>query len=249
MSDERRKELFERVERATELPMLILALIFLVAVAVPEVIDLPEAWAVAFEELMWIVWAAFAFELLVKTYLSPHRRRYLFTHWMDVISVLVPFLRPLRLLRLVVVGIRFWTESRTVLRERTFGVIGTASLLAVFAAALLVYLAERGGDGTIQSFADALWWASATITTVGYGDVYPKSAAGRGVAVLLMLVGISLFGLLTARVAAFFVESDTRGESAQKLDQVLNRLDRLEARLAERQTGVGERASSQTASE
>src|SRR6266536_5812773 len=110
---------------------------------------------------------------------------------MDVVTVLVPFLRPLRLLRLVVVGIRFWTEARTVLRERTFGVIGIASLLAVGVAALLVYLAERGGDGPIQTFADALWWAASTITTVGYGDVYPRTAAGRGVAVLLMLVGIS----------------------------------------------------------
>jgi hypothetical protein len=63
----------------------------------------------------------------------------------------VPFQRPLRLLRLVVVGIRFWTEAMTVLRERTFSVIGTASVLAVGTAALLVYLAERGGDGSIQT--------------------------------------------------------------------------------------------------
>ena len=147
---------------------------------------------------------------------------------MDVVTVLVPFLRPLRLLRLVVVGIRFWTEARTVLRERTFGVIGIASLLAVGVAALLVYLAERGGDGPIQTFADALWWAASTITTVGYGDVYPRTAAGRGVAVLLMLVGISLFGLLTARVAAFFVETEERAEHS-KFDEILRRLERLEA--------------------
>ena len=50
-------------------------------------------------------------------------------------------------------------------------VLGTASVLAVGTAALLVYLAERGGDGSIQTFADALWWAAATITTVGYGEI------------------------------------------------------------------------------
>jgi voltage-gated potassium channel len=76
--------------------------------------------------MLWIVWAALAFELPVKTYLAPNRQRYLLTHWMDVICVAVPFLRPLRLLRLLVVGIRLWTEARTVLRERTFGFIGTA---------------------------------------------------------------------------------------------------------------------------
>jgi voltage-gated potassium channel len=64
---------------------------------------------------------------------------------------------------------------------------------------------------------------------VGYGDVYPKTYAGRGVAVFLMLVGISLFGLLTARVAAFFVESEHNRE-----DEIVQRLDRIERRLAEK---------------
>lgn len=226
----RRTILFERVERATELPMLLLALAFLVAVGLPEVMDLSEQWLQALDYVTWIVWAGFAFELAVKTYLAPNRRRYLIEHWMDVISVLVPFLRPLRLLRLVAVGIRFWVEARTVLRERTFGVIGTTSLLAVCAAAALVYLAERGGDGPIQTFPDALWWASATITTVGYGDVYPKTPAGRGVAVFLMLVGISLFGLLTARVAAFFVEGGQSADS-DRCAEILERLERIEIAL------------------
>jgi voltage-gated potassium channel len=94
-------------------------------------------------------------------------------------------------------------------------------------------LAERGGDGSIQTFADALWWAAATITTVGYGDVYPRTAAGRGVAVVLMLIGISLFGLLTARVAAFFVETDDTAQNA-RYDEILRRLDRMEAASAPR---------------
>ncbi|HEY3058342.1 MAG TPA: potassium channel family protein, partial [Chloroflexota bacterium] len=137
------------------------------------------------------------------------------------------------LLRLLAVAIRFWTEARTVLREQTFGVLGSASLIAVSGAAVLVYLAERGTEGSIQTFADALWWAAATITTVGYGDVYPKTPAGRGVAVLLMLVGINLFGLLTARVAAFFVEADER-RAEDQYDEILKRLDSLETRLIER---------------
>jgi voltage-gated potassium channel len=225
----RRKELFDEVERATEVPMLILSIIFLLAFLVPEIVDLPPEMLIGLEGITWMVWAAFAFELLVKTYLAPNRRRYLITHWVDVATVLVPFLRPLRLLSLFTVGLRFWTEARTVLKERTFGVIGTTSLLSVLVAAVLVYLLERGGEGSIQTFADSLWWAAATITTVGYGDVYPKTPAGRGVAVLLMLVGISLFGLLTARVAAFFVESDTTRE-----DEIVQRLERIERRLDQR---------------
>jgi voltage-gated potassium channel len=232
LSTESRRPLFNRVERATEVPMLILSVVFLVTVGTPEVVELPEPWLIAFEDITWLVWGAFAFELLVKTYLAPDRLRYLVAHWMDVICVFVPFLRPLLVLRVVVVGIRFWTEAHTVLRERTYSFIATASLLAVGASAGLVYAFERGGDGPIQSFSDALWWAAVTITTVGYGDMYPKTPAGRGLAVCLMLIGISLFGVLTARVAAFFVESDRPAASPEGLDEVLQRLERIEKVLA-----------------
>jgi voltage-gated potassium channel len=227
----KRSALFERVERATEVPMLLLSLVFLIAVGAPEVLELSESWLVTLDGITWVVWGAFAFELVVKVYLAPDRRGYLIAHWMDVVTVLVPFLRPLRLLRLLAIGIRFWTEARTVLRERTLEFIGTASLLTVGVTAGLVYLAERGGDGPIQNFPDALWWAAATITTVGYGDVYPKTAAGRGVAVFLMLVGISLFGVLTARVAAFFVEGHKHADHAT-IEEILERLKRIEASLA-----------------
>ena len=184
------------------------------------------------------MWGAFGFELLVKTYLAPDRRRYLVTHWMDVICVLVPFLRPLLLLRVVVVGIRFWTEARTVLRERTYSFIGTASLLAVGAAAGLVSRVRarrRRTDPVVLGRA-----------VVGGRDDHhgrlwrhvPEDPAGRGVAVCLMLIGISLFGVLTARVAAFFVESERRPEpSPERLDEVLRRLERIESALAQRREG------------
>jgi voltage-gated potassium channel len=236
MEAHRRQVLFERVERATEVPMLLLAVVFLIAVAVPEVMELTPEWEATLEAITWFVWAAFAFELVVKTYLAPNRKRYLISHWMDVATVIVPFIRPLRLLRVLAVAIRFWTEARTVLRQQTFGVIGSAALLAVAGAAAMVYLAERGSEGPIQTFVDSLWWAAATITTVGYGDVYPKTAAGRGIAVLLMLVGISLFGLLTARVAAFFVEEEKESRYQQEL---IERLDRIEARLEQQARASG----------
>ncbi len=66
---------------------------------------------------------------------------------------------------------------------------------------------ENGARGsTIHNYGDALWWAIVTVTTVGYGDKYPVTAGGRGVAVVLMLVGIGLIGVLTATVASYFVE-------------------------------------------
>jgi voltage-gated potassium channel len=147
----------------------------------------------------------------------------------DVLTVLVPFLRPVRLLRVAIISARLWTEMRVLIYQRTFSTVAMTSLVSAVSAATLVYAVERGGEGPIQTFPDALWWAAATITTVGYGDVFPKTAAGRGIAFLLMLVGISVFGLLTARVAAIFVEASEEDHHGRKLDEVLARLERLEA--------------------
>ena len=225
---QRRRELSLRIERATRLPMLFLSTVFLLVLAIPELVQVSEEIAAGLEVVGWLIWAVFAFELGVMTYLADDRRRYLMTHWADVLTVALPFLRPLRLLRVIILSLRVWSEAKELIRQRTFSVVAVTSLLCIWAAATLVYMAERSGDGPIETYADALWWAAATITTVGYGDVYPKTPTGRGIAFLLMLVGISVFGLLTARVAAFFVESDAPDDANAKLDNILARLERIE---------------------
>lgn len=69
-------------------------------------------------------------------------------------------------------------------------------------------LAEDVGDGhRIDSFFDALWWSTTTITTVGYGDVFPVTTAGRLVGAVTMVVGISTFAVVTAKVAELLVRS------------------------------------------
>lgn len=110
--------------------------------------------------------------------------------------------------------------------------IGVTSLALVIIGATLMFVAEQGSGGPINTFADAVWWALTTITTVGYGDTYPVTALGRGVAVFLMIAGISLFGLLTANVAAFFVEEDTTDRTQAELVQLNQRIERMERQLA-----------------
>ncbi len=84
--------------------------------------------------------------------------------------------------------------------------VAGSAIAAVGLGAIAILDAERDVPGAnITTSGDALWWAATTVTTVGYGDVYPVSTSGRLVAVALMLVGIAVVGAVTASVATWMV--------------------------------------------
>jgi voltage-gated potassium channel len=91
-------------------------------------------------------------------------------------------------------------------RERFFQV-AIVTLCVVFLSAAWVYYFEQvRSDSNIGSLWDGIWWAVVTMATVGYGDKYPVSPGGRGVALVLIFIGVGLMSLLTATIASMFVE-------------------------------------------
>ena len=70
-------------------------------------------------------------------------------------------------------------------------------------------------NANIKTASDALWWAYVTVTTVGYGDKYPVTTAGRFVGVLLMTIGVGLFGVLTGYLANAFLKPTAESQSEQ----------------------------------
>jgi len=144
----------------------------------------------------------------------------------------LPMLRPLRVLRLLRLGTiaaRGLRDGRTILGRRGVRYTALVAVVVVFAGAAAETALERNATGaTVHGFGDALWWAVTTVTTVGYGDKVPVTPAGRGVAIVLMLTGIAIFGAVTASIAAYFVET---GEPTS-LDEIAARLDRIEAALS-----------------
>jgi voltage-gated potassium channel len=120
-------------------------------------------------------------------------------------------------------------RARSILTHRNLHFVLLAVLMILFVCAGLELAFERHAHGAnIHNFGDALWWAVVTVTTVGYGDTYPVTSGGRGVAVVLMLVGIGLIGVLTATVASFFVQESAEAEKSE----LIARLDRIESMLA-----------------
>lgn len=239
-------EALERFERAVELPLLVLALAMVPLLVLPLVFDLPEGVDEAFVAAEWLIWAVFAFEYTVRLFLAPRKWPFVRAEWPDLLIVLLPFLRPLRvvrsaralqLLRLARVAV-FLADAthgarRLLVRHHLQYTLLITLAVVVLAAGLTLGFEEGHADSNIASYADALWWALVTVTTVGYGDRFPTTTGGRGVAVFLMLTGIALFGVLTANIAAYFVEDDDNDRDAlgHRLDEIIRRLDAIEAQL------------------
>jgi voltage-gated potassium channel len=87
----------------------------------------------------------------------------------------------------------------------TIKVIVTTLFFGYIAAIQITIIERVSPSGNIKNFSDGLWWAFTTITTVGYGDRYPTTTEGRILAVCLMVLGISLLGVVSATIAAWFV--------------------------------------------
>ncbi|MCJ7605064.1 MAG: potassium channel family protein [Dehalococcoidales bacterium] len=203
----RREELLQRFEHFTELPLIVLAFIMIPLLVGPFIWDLTPKNESTFLILDYFIWAIFAIDLIIKVVISTHRVAYLKKHWLDVLVVIVPFFRPLRILRVFLFATRSWVGMRRLVKIDFLLVYGIG---LVIIAATVVATVERGPDATINGFADALWWAVVTITTVGYGDEVPVTLAGKAVAFVLMLGGIALFSGVTANLASYMLKDKNK---------------------------------------
>jgi voltage-gated potassium channel len=184
-----------------------LAIAFLVAYSWPAFDESPSAAiSQTLNLIQWISWLAFALDLSIAFFRSPNRKKFLMSHPLEVLAVALPMLRPLRLLRVI-------SFSSLVLEKIAIGrsvgitvkVAATTLFFGYIAAVQITILERENSSANIQSFADGLWWAFTTITTVGYGDKFPITTEGRFIAVGLMILGISLLGVVSATIAAWFV--------------------------------------------
>lgn len=94
-------------------------------------------------------------------------------------------------------------------RERFFSILGV-TLVILLGGATFLYLLEKDVNKEIGNFGDAIYWAIISMTTTGYGDITPNTAAGRVVAAIVVLSGLLLFSMVTATVASVFVEKKIR---------------------------------------
>ncbi len=113
-------------------------------------------------------------------------------------------------------------------------VIGVTTVVITLAAGFLMTVIEHEHYATLGS---GLWWSIQTVTTVGYGDNVPTTFAGRALAAFIMLFGIGFLTVITAAITSTFVArsqlemTDPRAPTAEQLDRLDERLERIEAAL------------------
>ena len=175
-----------------------------------------------------VVLVAFATDYAVELAVSQLRRSYVVHEWTSLLIVIsqalaivpafaaIGFLRVLRggralralvvLARVAAIGGAAAREGRQVIRAKAGRfALSLAAFTWLTSAVAFTLVEDVGRNGRLSSFWDALWWSTATITTVGYGDVYPITGVGRIIGGVTMVVGISSFAVVTAKFAEYLV--------------------------------------------
>jgi voltage-gated potassium channel len=217
-----------------ELTMAALALIY---VGVGFVVDeAPAGTRLDLELAELVLTAIFALEFTTRIVASHDRPAYVRGHWIDLVALIPPIrgaraLRLLRLLRLIraLSGVyRALGHLGALARHQGFVWLVVAWLGVMAICSLWLYAAEHGINATVESPFDALWWGVSTLTTVGYGDVVPRTVEGRLAAMTLMLLGIGLFSTITATLASFLIAAHhTTARSSSGVTDELERLHGL----------------------
>ncbi|WP_299801561.1 ion transporter [uncultured Shewanella sp.] len=161
----------------------------------------------------------FFFEL----FKASDKASYLKHHWIDFVAS-IPAIEALRMARLfqILRVIRLIRMTRSLIvpmlkqrRQATIASLLVALVTILTLSSVLVLIVESGVEGAnIDTAESAIWWALVTISTVGYGDYYPVTTAGHIIGGVVIVCGVSFFGVISGYMASVFVAPD----EAEKLD-------------------------------
>lgn len=165
--------------------------------------------------------AFFWIDYIVRLVRTKNKKRFFKENIFDLLAI-IPFdsifyffrafrvLRMIKLLRLIrIVGFTGKIQKSI---KRFFETNGFIYLI-ITTVVLILIAAEIYSVAESVNYMNSLWWAIATTTTVGYGDISPHTEVGRLIAVVLMILGIGLIGSVTSTVTAFFVDEKSNKEN------------------------------------
>ena len=227
-----------------------LSIYVLVILLLETLLKLPPEIRKIFEISDTVICFVFIGDFFVHLARAERKWEFLKWGWIDLVSS-IPMLESFRVGRMVRIIrilriLRAFRSTKVLLtylltqRGRSvFACAAAISVTLVLFSSIAILNAEDAKDSNIKNAEDALWWACATITTVGYGDKYPVTTEGRIIGVLLMTAGVGLFGTFTGFVAAWFMSpqqtaiQNSEAKIEAEEEQIEVKLQRIETLLAE----------------
>ena len=168
---------------------------------------------------------------------AHHKRQFLATHWIDFVASIpaIDIFRYGRIFQVLRV-LRMLRVANQVIRHllKNSGSTMLASMLLILlvvlgGSAIAILMTEAGNPGSnIETAEDAIWWALVTISTVGYGDYYPITTAGRVISAVVILTGVSIFAGISGLVASSLLTP--KAEEAERQQQANDNQQRQEVR-------------------
>lgn len=196
-------------ETISNVPMAVLGLIYLAAYSLQVVNRENDTLVGQLEAISLVILVIFAVDVIFRFLLSKDSIKFIKSNWLEILSLVLPFLRVLRVFRVVIAirGMKGFFQNRM---KATGAYVLLLVPLTWFTGAVAVLDAESTNpDALITNLREALWWSLSTITTVGYGDKYPTTLEGELVAAVLMITGIALFSA-GAGIFASWILSDRK---------------------------------------
>jgi voltage-gated potassium channel len=173
------------------------------------------------------IWAIFLVDFFLRLVIAPEKVSFLKDNWLAIISLALPFLRPLRAFRAIravrslslmrfLGGInRGMRVLRRVTRGAQFAYVGLLTVIVALAAAVGAMFFEDGyASSPIQTFGDALWWSAAMVTTIN-NEKFVVSPEARALAILLRIFAVSVFGYITASIATYLIGASPPSDAQQ----------------------------------
>jgi voltage-gated potassium channel len=208
-------------EKRTSIWLSFLALVYLFTFSIQSIWpDIEQPWNSILIWFSGLLWLLFALDLLFRFLMTTQKRGFFKRNWLDTLTVVVPQLRALR-------ALRAFTQNGILSKGKGFfsgGALASAGIgmiIIVWVGSLSVLDAERGApNADIENLGEAVWWMFETISTVGYGDFVPVTDAGRSIAVLIMFVGVSLMGVISAGLAATLLKQNQPDPAKAVMDEL-----------------------------
>lgn len=205
-----------------EVFILLLSILSVVNIVFYILPDLVPAATVVVEIIDVMISMIFMLDFFYRLMTTDSKYHYFFKNWgwADLLSALpVPVAKIFRLFRIIRVMYLIRKSGVGRLREEIsahraevalFFILIFIIIIIELSSVLVVQLESASPDANILTGGDAVWWAFVTVSTTGYGDLYPVTTGGRMVSIVLMISGISVFGILAGFLSTKLVPSKTK---------------------------------------